>query len=171
MKELFKNSTTYTQDIYIEFLKFHNKTHNFAYTLYTIAWSAFFILCIYIAFDSELRLQGVLFTIILIAFIVYRLYHPKMVVDMEVKSDKISTNNTNTFTFFDKNFEVKNNNGSFIYRYIMLRKVFETRDYFYLYVTKENAFLISKKTFSLGSSEDFSKFISSKCKFRFRRKF
>lgn len=171
MKELFKNSTTYTQDIYIEFLKFHNKTYNLTYTLYTIAWSAFFILCIYIAFDSELRLQGVFFTIVLIAFIFYRLYHPKMVVDREIKSDKISTNNTNTFTFFDKNFEVKNNNGSFIYRYIMLRKVFETKDYFYLYVTKENAFLISKKTFSLGSSEDFSKFLSSKCKFRFRRKF
>lgn len=171
MKELFKNRTTYTQDIYIEFLKFHNKTYNFSYMSYTIAWSAFLLLCIYLAFDSELRLQGVLLTIVLICFIVYRLYRPKMVVNKEIKSDKIIDNNTNTFTFYDKNFEVENNNGRFIYRYIMLRRVFETEDYFYLYVTKENAFLISKKSFSLGSAEEFSKFIKNKCALRYKKKF
>lgn len=170
MKKLFENKTTYTQDVYVDFLKFHNKTYNFSYMLYTIFWSAIFILCIYLSFGSDNRIQGVIITIILIAFIFYRIYHPKKIVDKEMNSDKMSDNNTNTFSFYDKTFEVKNKNGSFTYRYIFLHKVFETSDYFYLYVTKENAFLISKNTFSIGTSEDFSSFIKNKCKLKYKNK-
>ena len=36
------------------------------------------------------------------------------------------------------------------------------------YVTKENAFIISKKTFSFGTAEDFSTFIKNKCKMKFK---
>ena len=50
----------------------------------------------------------------------------------------------------------------------MLHKVYETSDFFYLYVTRENAFLISKNTFSLGNKEDFSKFLKNKCKLKYR---
>lgn len=171
MKKLFENSTTYHQDTYVEFLKFHNKTYNPFYIAYTIFWSLLFLLCIYLSFTSNNRLQGVILTIVLICFISYRLYRPKMIVDKEINSDKFTTNNTNTFSFFDKNFEVKNLNGKFNYKYLMLHKVFETSDFFYLYVNRENAFLISKSTFSLGTSKDFSKFISNKCKLKFKKKF
>lgn len=58
--------------------------------------------------------------------------------------------------------------GSFRYKYFMLHKVYETSDFFYLYVTRENAFLISKNTFSLGNKEDFSKFLKNKCKLKYR---
>ena len=170
MEKLFENKTTYTKKIYFDFLEFHNKKHNFSYMLYTVVWSMVLLLCIYLAFASHNRIQGVIVTIILAGFILYRICRPKRVVDKELNSDKISTNNTNTFSFFDKNFEVKNNNGSFIYKYFMLRKIFETDDYFYLYVTRENAFLISKNTFSLGTSEDFSKFMKKKCGFKFKGK-
>ncbi len=170
MKKLFENKTTYSQDTYITFLKFHNKTYNFSYMLYTIFWCALLFLCLYLSFGSGNRIQGVVLTIILICFIFYRLFRPKMIVDKEMKSEKVSTNNTNTFSFYDKNFEVQNNNGSFKYKYFMLRRVFETNDFFYLYVTKENAFLISKNTFSLGTPEDFSKFIKNKCNIRYSKK-
>ncbi len=169
MEKLFENKTTYNQDTYIDFLKFHNKTYNLSYILYTVFWALLLILCIYLSFGSKNRIQGVVLTIILICFVFYRLYHPRMIVNKEIKSEKISTNNTNTFSFFDKSFEVKNNNGSFIYKYFMLYKVFETSDFFYLYVTRENAFLISKNTFSLGTPEDFSKFIKKKCKFKYKK--
>ena len=170
MEKLFENKTTYNKETYFEFLEFHNKKFNFRYTLYTVVWSMIFMLCIYLAFASKNRIQGVIVTMILVGFIAYRLLRPKKVVDKELKSDKISTNNSNTFSFYDKNFEVKNNNGSFIYRYFMLKKIYETDNYFYLYVTRENAFLISKNTFSIGTSEDFSKFLKKKCGVKFKGK-
>lgn len=170
MEKLFENKTTYTKDIYFKFLEFHNKKFNFRYMLYTVVWSMILLLCIYLAFASKNRIQGVIVTMILIGFIAYRLLRPKKVVDKELKSDKVSTNNSNTFSFYDKNFEIKNNNGSFIYRYFMLKKIYETDNYFYLYVTRENAFLISKNTFSLGTPEDFSKFLKKKCGVKFKGK-
>lgn len=170
MEKLFENKTTYTKDTYMEFLRFHAKTYNLSYTLYTVFWAIIFILCVYAAFDSGNRMQGVIITVILIGFVTYRLYRPKRVVENELKSDKVSNNNTNTFSFYNNNFLVENNNGSFSFRYFMLRRIFETDDFFYLYVSKENAFLVSKKSFTFGTAEDFSKFIKKKCAFKYKLK-
>ncbi len=170
MKKLFVNKTTYNKDTYMEFLRFHAKTFNFHYITYTIFWVALFALCIYLSFSSNNRVQGMTITFILIGFLAYRIYHPKSVVDKELKSDKIADNNTNTFTFFDNYFEVSNKNGTFNYRYFMLHRIYETKSYFYLYVTRENAFILSKKTFSLGKSEEFSQFLKKKFVFKYRHK-
>ena len=143
MKKLFENQTVYTANAYVEFLKFHNKKYNPLYMTYTIFWSIIFLLCIFLAFSSGARIQGVVVTIILVCFIIYRLVRPKMVVDNEFKSDKLSDNNINTFSFYDKDFEISNKKGKFRYKYIMLHRVFETPEYYYLYVSKENAFLVS----------------------------
>ncbi len=169
MEKLFENKTTYTQDTYITFLKFHAKKNNLPYMAYTIFWSFLLLLCTYLAFASRNRLQGVIVSLILVCFVIYRIYRPKMIVDKEKNSEKISTNNTNTFSFYDKKIEITNNNGTFDYKYFMFRKVYETADFFYLYVTKENAFLVSKKGFSLGTPEEFSKFIKNKCGFKYNR--
>ncbi len=167
--KLFENKTTYTQNMYIDFLKFHNKRYNFTYMTYTIIWSIILLSCIIYCFSYNMRLQGVIITIILLSFVIYRFARPQMIVDKELKSDKLGDNNINVFTFYKKYMEIKNKNGKFKYNYFMIRKVFETKDSFYLYVTKENAFLISKKAFSLGTSEDFSKF--AKLKFGMKYKF
>ncbi len=168
MEKLFINKTTYTQDIYVKFLNFHNKQYNFSYMLYTVFWAFIFFLCLFISFGSGLRIQGICMTIILICFISYRIFRPKMIVNSEMKSDKFTENNTNTFVFYDKGLEVSNKNGKFNFKYFLIRKVFETPEYFYLYVSKENAFLLSKSAFSLGTSEDFGTFIAKKCKGRFK---
>lgn len=170
MEKLFENKTTYTQDTYVEFLKFHNKTYNLFYMLYTAFWVALLLLCVYLSFASNMRIQGVLLTIVLIVFVFYRIYRPKMIVNREMKSEKVSDNNTNTFNFYDKNLVVQNNNGSFTYKYLLLRKVFETNTFFYLYVTKEDAFLIAKDSFTLGTQEEFSKFIKKKCALKYAKR-
>lgn len=167
-KKLFVNKTKYNTDTYVEFLKFHNKKYNVSYIAYTIFWAMLFLFCIIISFGSGMRLQGVSITIILVTFIIYRILRPKMIVNREMKSEKISDNNTNTFVFYSNQIEISNKNGKFNYKYMNFRKIFETKDFFYLYVTKENAFLVSKNTFSLGSSKDFSDFIKDKCKFKYK---
>lgn len=168
MNKLFENKTTYTTDVYIKFLEFHNKKYNFSYIAYTVFWSFIFFLCIILSFGSNSRIQGVTITIILVCFITYRIIKPKMIVNNELNSDKFTENNTNTFYFYDKNLEVSNKNGKFSYKYSMFRKVFETSDFFYLYVSKENAFLVSKLAFSLGTAKDFSSFIKSKCTLKYK---
>ena len=54
-------------------------------------------------------------------------------------------------------------------KYLNLRKVFETKDFFYLYLDKTHAFIINKKNFSIGTSLDFSRFIKKKCFLRFKK--
>lgn len=169
MEKLFENKTLYSEETYVTFLKFHGKKNNLPYMAYTIFWTLLLSLCTYLAFASRNRIQGVIVTFILVGFVIYRIYRPKLIVEREINSEKISDNNTNRFVFYDKYFEIMNNNGSYDYRYRMLRKVYETSDFFYLYITKENAFLISKKGFSLGTAEDFSKFIKDKCGFKYNK--
>lgn len=168
MEKLFINKTTYSKDTYMEFLRFHSKTYSTSYMLYTIFWSFVILLSVYLAFASNYRIQGVVLTIALIAFMIYRIYRPKRNVEKELKSDKISDNNTNTFTFYNKYFATENKNGSFNFRYFMLYRVFETDKFYYLYISRENAFLISKDSFSYGTAEDFSNFIKKKCRLKYR---
>jgi len=169
MKKIFENKTTYTEEIYMEFLAFHRKKYMLSYILYTVFWGLLLLLCIYLSFGSNNRLQGIILTIGFLAFLSYRIYRPKYIFNSQLKSHKVPDNNTNLFNFFDKYLEVQNNNGSFKFRYFMFHKIFETNNFFYLYVDKENAFLVKKDTFSLGTPENFSKFIRSKCRLKFRK--
>lgn len=167
--KLFENETKYTTNDYVQFLRFHNKKFNAGYMAYTILWSLLLSLCIFLCFGSGARLQGVIITIILISFIAYRFIKPKMIVDNELKSDKYGENCSNTFTFYDKEFEVKNKMGKFKYKYSIFYKIYETNDFFYLYVSKENAFLVSKYSFSLGNAKDFSAFMKVKFKSKYKK--
>ena len=53
--------------------------------------------------------------------------------------------------------------------YFKLHKVFETKDYFYLYLDEDTAFLVSKSGFKLGTPKDFSEFIKKKCIFKYSK--
>ena len=48
-------------------------------------------------------------------------------------------------------------------------KVFETKDYFYLYLDEDTAFLVSKSGFKIGTPKDFSEFIKKKCIFKYSK--
>lgn len=167
-KPIFKNATKNTEEAYVKFLDFHSSKNNLNYIAYTVFWSFAFLLCAILAFSSNSRIQGVLCTLLLVSFISYRIVRPKLIVNREMKSDKLGENSTNKYTFYDKSFEIQNKNGLFSYKYFMLKKVFEAEDYYYLYVSKENAFLVSKSAFSLGTSYEFANFIKSKCKLRYK---
>ena len=103
MEKLFENKTEYNQDVYIDFLRFHSKKYNFGYYAYTVIWAFLFLLCIIICFDTNMRMQGVLITILLISFLIYRIVRPQMIAKKELSSEKIVSKNVNTFEFYDKN--------------------------------------------------------------------
>ena len=56
-----------------------------------------------------------------------------------------------------------------VYPYLKLYKVFETQDYFYLYIDEEHAALVNKKGFKIGNVEAFTDFIKKKCLFKYSK--
>lgn len=163
MKKLFENKTIYTKDVHIEFLKFHRKKYQVSYIAYTAFWSFIFFLCIVLAFGSNLKKQGVLITIVLILFILYRIYRPKLILKRDFEGENSANNSIqHIFSFYDNQFKVENDKGTFTYRYFSINRVLETTKYFYLYTTKEDAFLISKSKFSIGTPQEFAKFMKQK---------
>ena len=57
--------------------------------------------------------------------------------------------------------------GQTIY-YFKLHKVYETKDYFYLYLNKEYSLIVSKEGFTIGNSRKFSEFIKRKCILKYK---
>ena len=87
-----------------------------------------------------------------------------------MKSKKIEKEQEFIFKFFDKKFYIYSKKLNRYVYYWQIRKVFETEEFFYLYIDKTHAFLLDKKGFEIGNIQDFSKFMKQKCKFRFSSK-
>ena len=107
---------------------------------------------------------GIIFTF----FILWRLFRPVYEVKKEYQSKKIADEQTFIFKFYENCFVITNKLQYSKVRYFKLYKIFETTDFFYLYIDKEHAFLIDKNGFTFGSAEEFSKFIHKKCLFKYK---
>lgn len=68
----------------------------------------------------------------------------------------------NTYVFYDKYMQIINSSNNIKLNYYKLYKVFETKNYFYLYINKNYSFVLSKDGFSIGNPDDFYKFIKKK---------
>lgn len=164
MKPLFKNITKYNSNNYKEFTEFHTNKYSFSQNAYTIIMSILLIYCIIINIQNKDILTLLLFVVLLILFLAWRLYlpfrrHQKLQEDYKDNKERAFV-----FSFYKHYFTL---NKKTIY-YFKLYKVFETKDYFYLYIDEDTAALVSKKGFEIGTAEDFSNFIKKKCFFKFR---
>ena len=86
-----------------------------------------------------------------------------------MESEKITKEKEFSFRFFEKHFEISDKQKIEKLKYYKLRRVFETKTFFYLYIDKNHAFLLNKNSFVIGSPEEFSKFIKKKCPFHFKK--
>lgn len=68
----------------------------------------------------------------------------------------------NTYSFYDKYIQITNSKDDIKLNYYKLYKIFETKNYFYLYINKNYSFVLSKDGFSIGSPNNFCKFIKKK---------
>ena len=162
MNKLFENTTTYTSDVYREFVEFHNKKYNLKYNLYTLFMLALIVFCMVLQFSYSNVSLGILFLLIMIVFLIWRVFHPFFFVKKEANSDKVKKQLTNTYSFYDNYIEIKNDNDSFNLRYFKLHKVFETENNFYLYINKNYSFVLDKNGFSIGNPDLFYDFIREK---------
>ncbi len=166
MEKLFENVTTYDKEEYKKFVIFHNKKYNLKYNLYTLFVLLLILFCSVSGFFANNIRIGILFLLIAFCFALYRLFHPYLFVKKEAKSKKITEKLTNTYTFYEKFFIIKNKQDTIKLKYYKLYKIFETKDCFYLYLNKTHAFVLSKNTFKIGDSTNFYNFIKNKLWFR-----
>ena len=168
MKVLFKNRTRYTKEVYDIFLQFHNKKYGSSYIFYT----AFVALLIFFCFGMNLKYHNysiaILLFVAMIIFLYWRFTHPKEEVKKELKTDAIVQEKEFQFRFFEKAIEILDKANVSRVKYFKIKHIYETDDYFYLYIDKNHAFLLEKNGFVIGNSNDFKAFIKHKCPFRFK---
>lgn len=96
--------------------------------------------------------------------------HPISEVSKDFKSDKIQKEKEFTFTFYEKEFKIRDKINYETIKYRNLYKVFETKDFFYLYSDKTHAYLLDKSGFTKGTVDEFSNFMKKKFLWRFKSK-
>lgn len=163
LKLLFKNTTKYTKAIYDKFLAFHSKKYHFTYTTYTLLVVAFILFSLVLQVKYHNFTIAILLCCGLSTFILWRFFRPISDVAKEYKSEKIQNEQSFTFKFYDKFFTIEDLKVYSKIKYYQLYRIFETDDFYYLYIDKAHAFLMNKSCFKKGSSEDFSHFIKKKC--------
>lgn len=166
---LFKNKTSLSEENYIKLLKFHNKMNNWKYWLYTAIFVIAFLTCASVLIVNHEYTTALFIFLIALLFIGYRTVYPYYKVEKEVKKDKIQSNLQNVFYFYDKKFEVTNEQEDRIMRYSRLYKVYENKEFFYMYLDKENALVLEKSGFEKGDPDSFGKFLKEKIKSKYKK--
>lgn len=164
MNPLFKNTTKYTEKSYQQFVNFHGTKFNFSYNFSTIVMIILMIYCIIYSISQKTFLLTLLFIAMIVLYVFIRIYIPaKKYVQTKTKYENKSS--YFTFNFYKFYFEIDKTR---VY-YFKMHKVFETKDYFYLYLDEDTAFLVSKSGFKIGTPKDFSEFIKKKCMFKYSK--
>ena len=168
MEPLFKNKTTLSSKNYIELVKFHQKENNWKYFLYTAFYSILFVIFIAIQIASKYYFPAILVFICFFGFLVYRFIEPYYKTKKEFQSEKVQKNLVNFYLFYERYFEVRNKMGSSRLKYYKIYKAYENKDFIYLYINKDYAFILEKSGFLIGDADLFKKFIKNKIKFKFK---
>lgn len=165
MKILFKNTTIYTKEEMDRFQNFHINRNKRKYILWLLSLNIlFFILLILnLLYKNWYAIGGIIF-IVAIMYAYYFRINPKIM----QKNNKQQLCREFTFYFGEQYLEIKGikeNNKIFYYKF---RRVYETKNNFYLYLDNQYSILINKNGFIIGSAEEFKKFIKKKLIFKYR---
>ena len=166
-KLLFKNTTKYSKKIYDDFAIFHNDKYSLSYNLFTIFILILLTYCFIMTVKNGIVFLAIGFALAIVGFVGYRFFNPLLIYKKESTAKAITKEKTFKFYFYNSYFKVRDNLQFDTVPYHKLYKVFETNDYFYLYLTKQYSFIIDKNNFTLGSAEEFSLFLKSKFRFRY----
>ena len=168
MKLLFKNTTTYSKHIYDDFLKFHTKKFSFKYHLFSLVVSMLILFLIMLYVQNHYYGLAVIFCACLTSFILYRYFHPIEEVNKDYHSDKITKEQSFTFSFYNNYFKVFTKREYSVIYYRELYKIFETDTFFYLYLDNRHSLLLDKSGFKKGTPLTFRDFIKKKCPFKYK---
>ena len=74
-----------------------------------------------------------------------------------------------TFYFYKSYIKVKCGRKFDRLKYFELHKIFETKEYFFLYTDEEHSLIISKDGFEIGTAKQFAEFIKRKCPLKYKK--
>lgn len=166
MKVKFKNKTTYTKEAYKVFLNFHQRKFGLKYKVSTLIIIILLAFCAVVNFKYGNTGIGILFIIGVLGFLLYRFYHPIKKIEKESNSEKINGDKEFVFSFYDHYMHILGNKLNRKIGYWNIKKAFEDKDYIYLYINDEDAFVLKKDGFTIGYSKDFIPFIKKKILFK-----
>ncbi len=171
LKIYFKNITKYDKKVYKQFLKFHQKIFGLKYTIYTVFIIGLLIFLIAIQIKVHNMNLAIATFFVIIGFFIWRYLYPTYKVNKEFNSEKIQNKKEFTFIFYKNFLKIYENNKceNYILKYNKIYKIFETNNFFYIYIDKTHSLLINKNTFIIGNSKDFSEFIQKRCKLKFKK--
>ena len=115
-------------------------------------------------YNNKNILTTLLFILLLISFVLLRFYLPLRRLKKTKENIRKSSTSIHTFFFYDYYLKV---DKQIIY-YFKLYKIFETKDYFYLYINQDYALMLDKKGFQIGTVENFRSFIKKKCLLKYK---
>lgn len=169
MELLFENKTKCTDKEYQKYLETYKKEYALSENINTVIYLIFLIFCITFAIKEKQIILGIGLIMIVIIFIWYKLIRPYKLLQKTQQSTTLGQYICN-YKFYKNNFEVKAPEGTATIFYFKLYKVIETNTHFYIFISKENGFIISKNGFTKGEAKEFSKFIIKKVNFKYRNR-
>ena len=162
MEELFENKTKYSEKLYNIFVQAYRE-ENAAYERgYIIFNLSFFGLCMIFAFIEKEILLGVAIFVGLLIYLWFKIIRPAIREQKQRKSPMLSGNYVNTYKFYKNYFDVENPDGKARIMYMKIFRMVETKEYYYIYLSREYAFIISKIGFTKGNNLDFATFMKKK---------
>ena len=161
MKVLFKNTTKYTKENCNQFLQFHQNKYGKKELAKVAGITILYIVIFNIVYKNWIFLLSAL-AVGVVLYFVNRL-------QTEKRSKKKNKVKVFTFYFYDRYMKVKYKKEFERLPYFRLHKIFETNQYFYLYLDEKSSFILDKAGFEVGTAAEFSKFIKAKCPLKYSK--
>ena len=152
MKVLFKNTTKYTKENcnqFLQFIEFHSKKYGKKELIKLILFG---IAILYIlTFNIFYRNWILVLSLLALGIILYVLRNMQ-IAEKEKKQKKVKEF---TFYFYERYIKIKHRREFERLPYFKLHKVFETQEYFYLYLDEKSSLILRKDGFEIGTPEEF----------------
>lgn len=163
MKILFKNTTKYTKENCNNFLEFNTNKYGKKELLKMILFGIciLYILIFNIVYKNWLLVLGT----ILLSGMIYLIEKKKSVKQQRNKNKEKEF----TFYFYEKHIKIKYRREFERLKYFQFHKIFETDEFFFLYLDDKKSLILSKNGFEIGNPKEFSKFIKNKCPFKYKK--
>ena len=170
MEKLFENKTRLSMKEYNIFIESYKKEFSISDCWYIIFYIVFFGLCMILALRKGEIILGIILFAGLCIYLWFKIMRPNKLVKKTKKSQKVSGNFVNKYEFYKNYFKVENPEGKTQILYFKLYRVVETKLYFYIYISRQYAFIVSKLGFTEGNPDNFSEFIKKKVHMRYKKR-
>ena len=136
-----------------------------------------FALCglaaIWLAITSTMG-DSIIFRLLFAAAGIYLIVHiftaPGTIYKSLFRTYKKMPNRVAVFSFRDEDFRLSGLQASGVFPYFQITTAYETKNYFYLYFGRENAYFVAKDNFKVGDAKAFRAFLKEKLGKNFKRR-